>query len=190
MLFFDSHSGLFALILSYFCNYFTLLLPLFSFSFPFPLFSFPFLPFSFTVSPFFSSPFHIFPPNDIGWYFFLPHRPLPEEVVLLTGAPYTVSATGVHNLHREWNGGWATPNKDEWPSQGEAHEHIRRGVGGDVPQVHWSRMIVCSRGMLDVEILQRAVHSVEVNLGHRSEVILSSTPKCEVHPHMQSQQRQ
>ncbi len=75
---------------SLFCIYFTLLLPLFSFSFPllpfsFPFlpFSFPFLPFSFTFSPFFPSPFHIFSPNDIGWYsppqggYFPIYRPLP-----------------------------------------------------------------------------------------------------------------
>ncbi len=48
---------------SLFCIYFTLLLPLFSFSFHFPPFSVPFLPFSFIFSPFFSSPFHIFSPK-------------------------------------------------------------------------------------------------------------------------------
>ncbi len=66
---------------SLFCNYFTLLLPLFSFSFPiffsFPFFpfyfpflpfSFPFLPFSFTFSPFSLRLFIFFPPNDISWY--------------------------------------------------------------------------------------------------------------------------
>jgi hypothetical protein len=88
MSFFNSHHGLFALILPYFfqlfypftspiqlpswsfclnsalfCIYFTLLLPLFSFSFPLIPFSFPFLPFSFTFSPFFSSSFHIFSPK-------------------------------------------------------------------------------------------------------------------------------
>ncbi len=52
--------------------YFTHLLPIFSFSFPLSSFSFPFLPFSFTFSPFSSSPFHIFPPNDIGCYFLFP----------------------------------------------------------------------------------------------------------------------
>ncbi len=46
----------FCLNSSLFCNYFTRLLPLFSFSFPF-------LPFSFTYSPLFSSPFHIFSPK-------------------------------------------------------------------------------------------------------------------------------
>jgi hypothetical protein len=43
--------------------YFTVILPLFSFSLPFLPFYFPFLPFYFTYSPFFSSPFHIFPPQ-------------------------------------------------------------------------------------------------------------------------------
>ncbi len=51
------------------CFLFPLLLPLFSFSFPFLPFSFPFLPFSFTYSPLFSSTFHFFPPNNIGWYY-------------------------------------------------------------------------------------------------------------------------
>ncbi len=62
----------FCLNSSLFCSYFTFLLPLFSLSFPFPLFSFSFLPFSFTFSPCFSLHFHIFSPNDIGWYFSLP----------------------------------------------------------------------------------------------------------------------
>ncbi len=68
---------------SLFCIYFTLLLPLFSFSFPFlfhspfsfhsPFFSFPFLfiplsTFFFYIFPLFSLPIFIFfPPNDIGW---------------------------------------------------------------------------------------------------------------------------
>jgi hypothetical protein len=47
-----------------FCTYFTL-------SHPLLFSSVPFLPFSFTISLFLSFPCHIFPPNDIGWYF--PH---------------------------------------------------------------------------------------------------------------------
>ncbi len=35
---------------------------------PFPPFSFFFLPICLAFSPFFSSPFHIFSPNDIGWH--------------------------------------------------------------------------------------------------------------------------
>ncbi len=53
----------FCLNSSLFCNYFTLLLPLISFSFRFLPFSFPFLPFSFTFPSYFSSPFHIFSPK-------------------------------------------------------------------------------------------------------------------------------
>ncbi len=71
-LFFNSNYGLFALILPFFCNYFTLLLPLFSCSFPFLPYSFPFLPFSFTFFPFFSSPFHIFSPKLHRLIFFPP----------------------------------------------------------------------------------------------------------------------
>jgi hypothetical protein len=48
--------------------YFTLLRPLFSFSYLLLPFSFLFLHFSFTFSLFLSSAFHIFSPNDIGWY--------------------------------------------------------------------------------------------------------------------------
>ncbi len=56
-LFFDSHRGLFALILPYFA----FILP---FYFPFSHFLSPFfLFFSFIFSPFFSSPFHIFSPQ-------------------------------------------------------------------------------------------------------------------------------
>ncbi len=58
----------FCLNSSLFCIYFSLLLPLFSFSFPF-LSLHPISSFSFTFPPIFSFPFHIFPPNDISWYF-------------------------------------------------------------------------------------------------------------------------
>ncbi len=70
---FQLPSRLFCLNSSLFYNFFTRLLPLFSFSFPFLNFSFPFLPFSFpfllfsfTFSPFFSSLFHILSRNDHG----------------------------------------------------------------------------------------------------------------------------
>ncbi len=59
--------SLFAFILP-FSLPFLFFFPLTSFSIPFLYFSFPFLPFSCTFSPFFSSTFHIFPPDDIGWY--------------------------------------------------------------------------------------------------------------------------
>ncbi len=60
MCFFDSHRGLFALILPYFA----FILP---FYFPFSLVLSP-LPFSITFSPFSLRLFIFFPPNDIGWY--------------------------------------------------------------------------------------------------------------------------
>ncbi len=78
--FFYSYRPLFCLNSSIFGIYFTLLLPIYSFSFPYLPCSFPFLPFSFTFSSFFFYifslfyfPFHIFPPNDIGRYIFPIH---------------------------------------------------------------------------------------------------------------------
>ncbi len=77
-LFFDSHHGLFALILPYFAIILLFYFPLLIF-FPlsssfFPLSSFLFPPFSFfvTFSPFFSSPFHIFSPK---WHRLIPPPP-------------------------------------------------------------------------------------------------------------------
>ncbi len=58
----------FCLILPYFAFILIFYFPLSTFPFSFLPFSFPFLPF-FTHSSFFSSPFHIFSPYDIGWYF-------------------------------------------------------------------------------------------------------------------------
>jgi hypothetical protein len=64
----------FCIISSLFCIYFTLLLPLFSFSFTFlPILS-PFFLCLLHFHPFSHSPFHIFPPNDLGCYSPLPLR--------------------------------------------------------------------------------------------------------------------
>ncbi len=72
MSFFDSHRGLFALILPYFA----FILPFF-FLFshilsPFFLFPSPFFLFLLHFPPFSLCLFIFFPPNDIGWYFFPP----------------------------------------------------------------------------------------------------------------------
>ncbi len=61
--FFDSHRGLFALILPYFAFLLPFYFPFSHFLSPFLLFLSPFLPFSFIFSPFFSPPFHIFSPK-------------------------------------------------------------------------------------------------------------------------------
>jgi hypothetical protein len=68
-MFFDSHCGLFALILPYFAiilpftSPFLIFFPLSSFFLPLPPFSFSFLPFSFAFSPFFLFTFSYFSPK-------------------------------------------------------------------------------------------------------------------------------
>ncbi len=96
-LFFDSHCGLFALILPYFAIILPFFIPFshflssfFLFLSSFFLFSFLFLPFSLKFSPFFSSPFHIFSPKW-HWLIFTPppggyfpiYRPLSQYITPL-----------------------------------------------------------------------------------------------------------
>jgi hypothetical protein len=66
---FYSHRGLFAIILPYFVFILPFNFPFSHFLSPFYLFLATFLLFLLHFPPFFSPPFHIFPPNDISWYF-------------------------------------------------------------------------------------------------------------------------
>ncbi len=70
MSFFDSHHGLFSLILPYFAFSLPFYFPFSHFLSPFFLFLFPFFLFLLRFPPFSLHLFIFFPPNDIGWYFF------------------------------------------------------------------------------------------------------------------------
>ncbi len=67
MSFFDSHCGLFALILPYFAFFYPFTSPFLIF-FPLSSFFFSLSSFFFNILPLFSSPFLFSPPNDIDWY--------------------------------------------------------------------------------------------------------------------------
>ncbi len=108
MLFFDSHHGLFALIIPYFAFILPLYFPFYNFfplsSFFFPLSSFflyifpfflflyfPLFPFSFIFSIFFSSPFHIFSPKWHRLIFPPPRRggiPIYRPLAPIVMAPF------------------------------------------------------------------------------------------------------
>ncbi len=88
---FQPPSWPFCLNSSLYCNYFTLLLPLFSFSFLFLPFSFSFLPFSITFSPFFSSPFSYFFPQMTSADIFPPPPPQGGSIFQYIGPWDTLS---------------------------------------------------------------------------------------------------
>ncbi len=69
-LFFDSHCGLFALILPYFAFILPCFFPFSHFLSPFLIFLSPFFLFLLHFPPFSLPLFIFFPPNDIGWYLF------------------------------------------------------------------------------------------------------------------------